>query len=45
MTQHAARPLKVGLLLPLEERGGNAARWTDLKMMAQHAESVGFDSL
>ena len=45
MTQQAARPLKVGLVFPMEELGGNVARWSDLKMIAQHAESVGFDSL
>jgi probable F420-dependent oxidoreductase len=45
MTQHTARPLKVGLFFPTEERWGNAARWSDLKMIAQHAEAVGFDSL
>jgi probable F420-dependent oxidoreductase len=29
----------------MEELEGNAARWSDLKMIAQHAEAVGFDSL
>jgi len=46
MPQGTARPLKVGLGLPLfEEDGGAMHRWTDLKAMAQHAEAVGFDSL
>jgi probable F420-dependent oxidoreductase len=42
----ATRPLKIGLMLPLEEHGdGTATRWIDLKLMAQKAEAVGFDSL
>jgi alkanesulfonate monooxygenase SsuD/methylene tetrahydromethanopterin reductase-like flavin-dependent oxidoreductase (luciferase family) len=45
MTQQTARPLKVGLFLPMEERAGNETRWRNLKKIAQHAEAVGFDSL
>jgi alkanesulfonate monooxygenase SsuD/methylene tetrahydromethanopterin reductase-like flavin-dependent oxidoreductase (luciferase family) len=45
MTQATAHPIKVGLFLPMEEIGGSATRWSDFKMMAQYAESVGFDSL
>jgi probable F420-dependent oxidoreductase len=36
------RPLKVGVQLPEVER---VVRWTELRAMAQAAESVGFDSL
>jgi probable F420-dependent oxidoreductase len=41
------RPLKVGLILPDTERemGGETARWTDLKALAQQAEAYGFDSI
>src|SRR4051812_26578258 len=47
MPAQTARPLKVGLFLPLDDRSIAAAmpRWSDLKAMAQHAEAVGFDSL
>jgi alkanesulfonate monooxygenase SsuD/methylene tetrahydromethanopterin reductase-like flavin-dependent oxidoreductase (luciferase family) len=45
MTQQSGRPLKIGLFLPMEECGGDATRWGEFKRMAQHAESVGFDSL
>src|SRR5690242_19504813 len=46
MVQPTARPLKIGLMLPLEINDeGNTVRWSDLKTMAQHAEAVGFDSL
>jgi alkanesulfonate monooxygenase SsuD/methylene tetrahydromethanopterin reductase-like flavin-dependent oxidoreductase (luciferase family) len=42
-----ARPLKVGLLLPLVEGGmdGATPSWSDLRAMAERAEAVGFDSL
>jgi alkanesulfonate monooxygenase SsuD/methylene tetrahydromethanopterin reductase-like flavin-dependent oxidoreductase (luciferase family) len=45
MTQQSGRPLKIGLFLPTEECRGNATRWSEFKMMAQHSESIGFDSL
>jgi alkanesulfonate monooxygenase SsuD/methylene tetrahydromethanopterin reductase-like flavin-dependent oxidoreductase (luciferase family) len=45
VTQATARPIKVGLFLPMDEFGGSATRWSEFKMMAQHAEAVGFDSL
>jgi alkanesulfonate monooxygenase SsuD/methylene tetrahydromethanopterin reductase-like flavin-dependent oxidoreductase (luciferase family) len=45
MTQRTARPIKIGLFFPMEECGGSATRWSEFKRMAQHAESVGFDSL
>ncbi len=39
--------MKIGLYLPVTERemGGLSARWSDLLMMAQHAEALGFDSI
>ena len=45
MKPQAARPLKVGLILPTMEdfMAGGTAQWTHLKAMAQHAEMVGFD--
>lgn len=47
MPKQTARPLKVGLILPISEGevAGGTACWNDLKAMAQHAEAVGFDSL
>src|SRR5215211_5016609 len=49
MVQLTARPLKIGLMLPIlpieENEQGNTVRWSDLKAMAQHAEAGGFDSL
>ena len=47
MAQPTARPLKIGLMLPIEvvevNGEGSAVRWSDLKTMAQHAEAVGFE--
>ena len=42
-----ARPLKVGLILPVQDDGmaGATPRWADLRAMAERAEQVGFDSL
>jgi alkanesulfonate monooxygenase SsuD/methylene tetrahydromethanopterin reductase-like flavin-dependent oxidoreductase (luciferase family) len=42
-----ARPLKVGLILPVTERqmDGGSARWRDLRAMALLAEEIGADSL
>ena len=46
MANQVTRALKVGLVLPLEGHSDDGiARWSELKMMAQHAEAVGFDSL
>ncbi|WP_236034227.1 LLM class flavin-dependent oxidoreductase [Belnapia mucosa] len=46
MVQPTGRPLKVGLVLPLEhDHGRTKARWRDIKALAQHAEAAGFDSL
>jgi alkanesulfonate monooxygenase SsuD/methylene tetrahydromethanopterin reductase-like flavin-dependent oxidoreductase (luciferase family) len=41
------RPLKVGLVLPQVEdgHGGRTPGWTDLRAVAQRAETLGFDSL
>jgi probable F420-dependent oxidoreductase len=41
MDEHAVRPLKVGLVVPINER----VRWADMLAMARRAEEVGFDSL
>jgi probable F420-dependent oxidoreductase len=43
----ADRPLKVGVILPVEEGelGGVTARWPDFADIARVAEEVGFDSL
>src|SRR6516162_2226024 len=47
MPQHPARPLKVGLLLPIleETMAGATPRSADLKAIARLAEAAGFDSL
>ena len=47
MPQHPARPLKVGLLLPIleETMAGATPCWADLKAIAGLAEAAGFDSL
>ena len=47
MPGHDKRPLKVGLVLPIAEgwMAGRTALWKDMKAMALHAESVGFDSI
>lgn len=47
MPENAARPLKIGLLLPETEgqMDGATARWTDLLAMTKQAEGVGFDSV
>jgi len=46
MTRQTARPLKLGLFLPIDELGrSDVPRWEEVKMMAQHAEAVGFDSI
>jgi len=44
---HPNRPLKVGYSLPETEfrRGPDVARWTELRALAERAESTGFDSL
>jgi alkanesulfonate monooxygenase SsuD/methylene tetrahydromethanopterin reductase-like flavin-dependent oxidoreductase (luciferase family) len=41
------RTLKIGLVIPYLEYGmaGTTPRWTDLRQMAQYAETLGFDSL
>ncbi len=46
-SMHPNRPLKVGYSLPETEfrRGPEVARWTELRAMAERAETVGFDSL
>jgi probable F420-dependent oxidoreductase len=44
MARQTARPLKVGLFLSVAE-GAAGERWNNLKLMAQHAEAAGFDSL
>ena len=46
MSRQAARPLKVGLCLPITEgwAGSGTARWNDVKAMAWHAEAVGFET-
>jgi len=47
MPKELARPLKVGLLLPIAEEtmAGATLRWNDLKAIARLAEAGGFDSL
>ena len=47
MPKELARPLKVGLLLPIAEEtmAGATPRWNDLKAIARLAEAGGFDSL
>jgi Luciferase-like monooxygenase len=47
MPKDLARPLKVGLLLPIAEEtmAGATPRWADLKAIARLAEASGFDSL
>jgi probable F420-dependent oxidoreductase len=40
------RKIKVGLVLPVEEqKEGSAARWTEVRALAQQAEALKFDSL
>src|SRR6516162_3824332 len=47
MPKDLARPIKVGLLLPIAEEtmAGATPRWADLKAIARLAEAGGFDSL
>ena len=42
-----ARPLQVGLILYTREgrMGGETPRWSDVRVLAQHAEQAGFDSI
>jgi alkanesulfonate monooxygenase SsuD/methylene tetrahydromethanopterin reductase-like flavin-dependent oxidoreductase (luciferase family) len=42
-----ARPLRVGVVLPVFEHGldGATARWADLKALARRAEELGLDSV
>lgn len=47
MDQSAIRPLKVGVFLPFAAymMDRQTPRWSDLVIMAQRAEALGFDSL
>jgi alkanesulfonate monooxygenase SsuD/methylene tetrahydromethanopterin reductase-like flavin-dependent oxidoreductase (luciferase family) len=47
VSTNGARPLKVGIMLPIIEglMEGESARWSDILAIARKAEELGFDSL
>ena len=39
------RPTKLGIMLPLMDKGAGMRSWFELREMAVRAEEIGFDSI